>query len=357
VGKLILKQVFIYKDTRLIYQRVYGKAFDVNLLPEIINSIKQDKRGNSIQNLGSYDFFKNRISYLYDIGNEIFIILITGLSTREKIINQELNRLKDHFLMLFKDLLQDESINVINEAMDPFIDSIHRNLKPKISLVGYSGVGKTTISKLIKADEIPMQHIATINGEVSTIKIANLELLLWDFAGQEQFSLLWNRFIRGSDAVLIISDSTIENVDKNSFFLELVRKEAPYAHVAIIANKQDRNNALKIDNIEKILSIKTYTMIAIDINNRLKMMQIIADLLEINAEISPLLRPLVERDHLIQDAEDALLNGELLKSAEIFMKISYLCIELGDISLSKEFNEKSEKIKNFFKNQMQNDKI
>ena len=109
MGKLILKQVFIYKDTRLIYQRIYGKAFDVNLLPEIINSIKHDKRGNSIQNLGSYDFFKNRISYLYDIGNEIFFILITGLSTREKIINQELNRLKDHFLMLFKDLLQDES--------------------------------------------------------------------------------------------------------------------------------------------------------------------------------------------------------------------------------------------------------
>jgi len=352
VGKLILKQVFIYKDTHLIYQRIYGKALDLSVISDIISSIKQDKKGNLTQDIGSYDFFKNRISYLYDSGNEIFFILITGLSTREKIINQELNRLKNHFYMLFKEILQDESINVINEAIDPFIDSIHRNLKPKISLVGYSGVGKTTISKLIKADEIPMQHIATINGEVSTIKIANLELLLWDFAGQEQFSLLWNRFIRGSDAVLIISDSTIENVDKNNFFLELVRKEASYAHVAIIANKQDRNNTLKIDNIEKLLGLKTYSMIAIDLNNRLKMMQIIADLLEMNAEISPLLRPLIERDNLMQDAEGALLNGDLLKSAEIFMKISYLCIELGDISLSKEFNEKSEKIKSYFKNKM-----
>lgn len=349
MGDVILKQVFIYKDTRLLYQRIYGNALDITSLPGILSSIKQDIEGNISNKRGSYNFFKNKISFLYDREYNLFFILVTGLVNREENINNEINKLKTHFLMLFKDYLQNSEIEIIKEAIDPFIDSIHRNFKPKISLVGFSGVGKTTISRLIKADEIPMQHIATINGEVSTIKIANLQFLLWDFAGQEQFSLLWNRFIRGSDAVLIISDSTIENVDKNKFFLELIRKESPYASIALIANKQDRTNALKTDEIEKLISIKTYSMIAIDVNNRLKMMQIIADLLEINAEISPLLKPIIERDDLIREAENTLLNGDLIKSAEIFMKISYLCIEIGDTSLSKEFKEKSDKIKNYLK--------
>ncbi|MHA1460526.1 MAG: ADP-ribosylation factor-like protein, partial [Promethearchaeota archaeon] len=219
----------------------------------------------------------------------------------------------------------------------------------KISLVGFSGVGKTTTTRLIKAEEIPMEHMPTITGDIATIKIGKLHFHLWDFAGQEQFSYLWNNFIKGSDAVLLITDSTLENVEKSKFFLELIKEQAPQAHTSVIGNKQDLDDAMKPEQIEKILGLKTYSMIAKDSGNRDKMITIIADILEMSAEVSPLLKPLLERDTYTEEAVKALEEARFEDAAMYFEKISDLCIELGDDSLGKEFYEKSQKIKTMIK--------
>ena len=208
-------------------------------------------------------------------------------------------------------------------------------------------MGKTTSTNLICAGEIPSVHIPTITGKISTVKIGKLYFHLWDFAGQEQFGYLWNDFILGSDAVLIITDSTLENVEKSRFFVELVKQRAPYAHVAVIGNKQDLPNALNIEKIEKILGVKTYSMVAVDPANRDKMVQIIADILGISTDASPLLKPLFERDELIAQARISLENGDIAQTAEYFERISDLCLELGDDGLYKEFYEKAKKLKGY----------
>lgn len=83
-------------------------------------------------------------------------------------------------------------------------------------------------------DEIPLQHVPTITGEIATIKIGKLFFRLFDFAGQEQFKFLWKGFIKESDAVLVVTDSTIKNVEKSKFFLELINKEVPHARAALL---------------------------------------------------------------------------------------------------------------------------
>jgi hypothetical protein len=85
-------------------------------------------------------------------------------------------------------------------------------------------------------------------------------------------------------------------------------------------------------------------MIAIDLKNREKMIQIIADILDMSVEISPLLKPLFERDKLINKAQLTLERGVFKQTAIYFEKIADICIELGDDSLGKEFYEKSEKL-------------
>jgi small GTP-binding protein len=271
-------------------------------------------------------------------------IFISDLSDDFNRIKIELIRIKEEFLNLFKDNLESNIDLSVLDLLDPITDKIHRNLKPKISLVGFSGVGKTTIIQLIKAAELPIEHIPTITGDVATVKIGRLHFLLWDFAGQEQFSFLWNKFIKGSDAVLIISDSTLENIEKSKFFLELIGEEAPYAHAAVIGNKQDLPNSLNVEDIERIFGIKTYSMVAIDPNNREKMIKIIADILDMNATVSPLLKPIVDRDILMNEAQIALQSGDLKQAAKDFEKIADICIEIGDDSLGKEFYLKSEKL-------------
>jgi len=293
----------------------------------------------------THDVYKYRVSYISEKERKLIFLFVTGLTDKAENIEKELKKCKKEFLDLFGDILDHKFDEKTFEVFDPTIDAIHRNLRPKLSLVGFSGVGKTTITKLIKAEEIPMQHVPTITGDIATIKIGKLHFHLWDFAGQEQFSYLWTNFIKGSDAVLLITDSSLENVEKSKFFLELIKEQAKNAHTAVIGNKQDLDESMKPDQIEDILGLKTYSMTAIDPVNRDKMIQIIADILEMNAEVSPLLQPLLERDKLAEEAEDALENANFAKAATLFEKISDLCIDLGDDSLSKEFYQKSEKIK------------
>ncbi|MHA1756644.1 MAG: ADP-ribosylation factor-like protein, partial [Promethearchaeota archaeon] len=346
---IILRQVYIYKDDELLYYRHFGKALKREIFDNLIEELRRDAFAGGLTKVQYHDYYKYRISYTTEPELGLIFVFVTGLTDNFENIKKELIRCKKEFLNLFEDILHHRFDAKTFEIFDPTVDSIHRNLRPKISLVGFSGVGKTTITRLIKAEEIPMQHIPTITGDIATIKIGKLHFHLWDFAGQEQFSYLWNNFIKGSDAVLLITDSTLENVEKSKFFLELIKERAPHAHTAVIGNKQDLEGAMKPEQIEKILGLKTYSMVAKDPSNRDKMIQIIADVLEMSAEVSPLLKPLLERDKLTEEATKAIEDGDFEKAALLFEKISDLCIELGDDSLGREFYEKAQKIKNMLK--------
>ncbi|MBN1800214.1 MAG: GTP-binding protein [Candidatus Lokiarchaeota archaeon] len=306
-------------------------------------------RGSEDEVLKFHDYFKFKVSYITDKQKDLLIIFVTGLSDSFDYIKKELKKCKKDFLNLFGDILEQECDAKTFNVFDPSVDAMHRNLKPKISLCGFSGVGKTTTTRLIKAEEIPMQHVPTITGDIATIKIGKLQFSLWDFAGQEQFSYLWTNFVKGSDAILLITDSTIENVEKSKFFLELIKEQAPNAHTAVIANKQDLEGAMPPTQIEKVIGLKAYSMIANREENREKMIQIIADVLEMNADVSPLLKPLRERDQIMEKAKNALELGNLQDAAELFERISDFCIEMGDDTLGKEFFEKASKIKGMLK--------
>ncbi|MFX1278110.1 MAG: ADP-ribosylation factor-like protein [Promethearchaeota archaeon] len=340
----MLRQVYILKEGNILYNKNFGKSLSIEDFQKHIQEIVEETEKGT--NLDSYDYFKYKIVYSQVENEDLMFTFVTDINDDVRRSKEELNKLKKEFLDTFGDNL-DGLDPVLMEILAPIIDTIHRNLKTKISLVGFSGVGKTTTTNLICADEIPSVHIPTITGKISTVKIGKLYFHLWDFAGQEQFSYLWNDFILGSDAVLIITDSTLENVEKSKFFIELIKEHAPYAHTAVIGNKQDLPDALSIEKIQEISGVKTYSMVAIDPNNRDKMIQIVADILEINTDVSPLLKPLFERDQLINKARECLEGGDIAQTAEYFEKISDLCLELGDDTLYKEFDEKARKLKSY----------
>ena len=343
----MLRQVYIIVNDVVLIARHYGKALSESEFSLILPDIKNDAFSRLGSESGSFNYYKYKVSYCGEKNLNLLIILVTGLSDDFNRIKTELFVLKKEFLNLFSDNLNGSIDPSMIEIINPTIDTIHRNLKPKIVLIGFSGVGKTTITKLIKQEEIPLEHIPTITGEVAAIKIGKLTYFLWDFAGQEQFSFLWNKFIRGSDAVLLVTDSTHENIEKSKFFLELIKEEAPYANSAIIGNKQDMPNAVKVEDIERIMGLKTYSMIATEPGNRDKMIKIIADVLDMSVEISPLLKPLYERDLLIGQAQEALQNSLFKETIIYFEKIADLCIEIGDDSLAKDFYEKSKNLKKY----------
>ncbi len=341
----MLRQVYIILNDNIIYQRNYAKGLDNSLFSNINTKIKKtafSKFGNEI---GSFEFFELNLTYIVEKSLNIIFLLVSGLGEAFENIKPQLYKFKKEFLDFYGDNIQDINLTLITDVMNSIVDVIHRNLKPKISIIGFSGVGKTTTTQLIKSEEIPMHHIPTITGEIATIKIGKLEFFLWDFAGQDQFDFLWEKFIRGSDAVLLMTDSTLANLDKSKYFCELANRIVPYARLAVIANKQDLPGAMKVKDIERLMDKKTYSMVAIEPKNRTKMIRIIADVLDMDPQVSPLLKPLFERDVLIDKAQNNLKKGAFNEVVDIFDEISNLCIELGDDSLAIEFQKKAERLR------------
>jgi len=345
----MLRQFFIILNDDIIYQRNYAKGLDDTFFSNIYMKIKKAALSKFGAEVGSFEIFEYKLSYTVEKDLNLIILMISGLGDEFENIKPQLNKFKKEFLDIYGDSIKDIELTIITEVIDPMVDAIHKNLKPKISLIGFSGVGKTTTTKLIKAEEIPMQHTPTITGEVATIKIGKLHFLLWDFAGQEEFGFLWEKFINGSDAVLLITDSTLKNLEKSRYFFELVNKVVPYARLAVIANKQDLDEALNVQDIERLLGQKTYPFIAINPENRTKMIRIIADLLDMDPEVSPLLKPLFERDSLMSEAQKALEKGAFSEAVELFEKIGNTCFELGDDSIALDFQSKAEKLRTALK--------
>jgi len=345
----MLCEVYIILKDKILFKREFAKGLEDSLFSRILPKIKQDTFSKFGNEMGGYDFYRYKISFIIDKNYDLMIIFVSGLTDNFDLIKVELHNLKKDFIDFYRPTLKKGLDIILSEDIGPMLDKIHKNLCPKISLIGYAGVGKTTITQLIKEGEIPMEHIPTIHRNHAIVKLGKLYLSVWDFAGQEQFSFLWNKFIRGSDAVLLITDSSSENVEGSKFFLNLINDEVPYSHSAVIGNKQDLPTSIDIETIEKLLGLKAYPMIAINPENKVKMIQIIAELLEIDPEVSPLLRPLLEKEKLILEVENALESGNIDQALSYYKKINGLCIELGDYSLAVEYQEKTENLKNMVK--------
>ena len=343
----MLKQVYIILNDKIIYHRSYSKGISSSLLINIYLSIKNEAFSQIGEDIGTHDFFESRILYLVDKELNLLFLFVLGFSDDVENAKPFIKNLKKKFMNNYSQNITEIDFTHKDEELKLIVDEIQRNFRVKISIVGLSGVGKTTTTRLIKSEEVPTEHIPTITGKVATIKLEGVNLYLWDFAGQTQFDYLWERFMTGSDAILLMTDSTQINMEKNKNFIDISSKAVPFARIAIIANKQDLPGAMKIDEIENHMGQKTYSMVAIEPNSREKIIRIIADLLDLNPEVSPLLKPIFERDMLIKKSQNALEQGDLKQAVMYYDELFSLCNELGDDSKAIEFKNKADKLRIF----------
>ena len=307
----MLRQVYVLRGNEVIYKRAYGNALSNSEVEDLSFRILKEVKTSLGRTSGHFDYIKYRIAYNVEFENNLIFLFVTGLiDDYYRLIKPQLSSFEKQFFNRLGNQLKEKDLSkIIYTGINVMLDEMHRNLKPKIAVVGFAGVGKTTIKKLIKMDEIPLQHVPTITGEIATIKIGKLLFRLFDFAGQEQFKFLWKGFIKESDAVLVVTDSSMKNVEKSKFFIELINKEVPHARAAFIGNKQDLSNVMSPKEIETMTGMKTYPMVAKQKENRDKMIRIIADVLDMSTENSPLLKELFETTDL--SSETLVMFGDI----------------------------------------------
>ncbi|MFX0036237.1 MAG: ADP-ribosylation factor-like protein [Candidatus Hermodarchaeota archaeon] len=286
-----------------------------------------------------------RISYIIEKDFNLLFLFINSRNDDYIVIKKEISTCKDNFLTLFKENLEKHIDSDILKAFDPVIYSIQNKFPPVISLVGDKGTGKTTIINLIRTNTIPFLHDSKISGEIGTLKLGKIHILIRDFTGEEEIGFLWNNFINGTDAVFVVVDSKPETIEKSKFFLKKIEEQTPFAYPAVLCNKQDVIKILNTTQIEEIMGLKTYAVIAANPEYKEKLIHIILETLEMYDETLPLLNLLYERDLLIKEFEEELIKANFEKANSLYEKIFDVCSIVGDNPLEMEFHKKYQEMK------------
>ncbi len=134
----------------------------------------------------------------------------------------------------------------------------------KIAILGFGGVGKTTFLHALREEFLLFDQGIGVSSKKTSEKIRNLNIVVWDLAGQSRFSILWAKMIANAQIVVIITDSTLENVLRSKKLVSLVKEEVPDARIIAMANKQDLPTALKPERVSEILGVPTDGISAID---------------------------------------------------------------------------------------------
>jgi small GTP-binding protein len=260
------------EQENMIYSKEYAKSetrenlveFLVNLT-HFLRSVDLDEKTEFMNVASSRIFYSQREPFTF--------MFVADKADDSAQIEEKMGQLVDSFMRDYSNLaMANQSLDGFDEKVDEIAVTM-----VKVAILGFAGVGKTTTLHLLRGETLPLIHDPTIGVSIKKLpeEVENANIVLWDLAGQSRFSILWAKMIANAQVVVIVTDSTLENVLRSKKLVSLVKEEVPDAKVIGIANKQDLPTALTPERVGQILGLPTYELVAIDISYRDRLIQII----------------------------------------------------------------------------------
>jgi len=116
----------------------------------------------------------------------------------------------------------------------------------KLTILGYWGVGKTSITNAFTDKEIPSMYIPTIGSNIirKEYKFEDkyIKVNIWDIGGQRSFNPLNPVFFSNIDAAFLVFDLTNPKetlLELKQTYLDNLRNKSPECIIFLIGNKSD----------------------------------------------------------------------------------------------------------------------
>ncbi|MCK5151685.1 MAG: GTP-binding protein [Candidatus Thorarchaeota archaeon] len=269
----MIRSIYILEGTgNIVFTKEYAEIESRATLVEFLVNLTSFLGTVGLE--GKTEFMNLSTSrFFYAVRDEFTFIFIADKADDFSQIEEKVGQLVDIFM---KEYIEMARTHQSLDGFDEKVDEIAVTMV-KVAILGFAGVGKTTTLHLLRGETLPLVHDPTIGVSIKKLpeEVENANIVLWDLAGQSRFSILWAKMIANAQVVVIVTDSTLENVLRSKKLVSLVKEEVPDAKIIGIANKQDLPTALTPERVGQILGVGTYELVAIDISYRDRLIQII----------------------------------------------------------------------------------
>ncbi len=277
----MIREIHIFKEGQTLYQDVIVRNKDLETASVMMLVATSAKK---LQEWKIDSMEIERFRYVYMTSHDTqFIVTMDRQSSIQK-VNEAMMSLVSKFMTVFESTLENNEWKSTDYS--PFgagFRKIVGKIPVKLCLAGHGGTGKTTLLELatLPSRGPPQEYVPTFFGDKALLK-ADFDpyiFSIFDLGGQDRFVQEWGKIIRSGSLVVIVTDSTKDNMAwTKRVAYPVLKTELPYARAIAIANKQDLKGALSPEEVSQHLGVPAYGMQANQRDFRERWLKLLKDL-------------------------------------------------------------------------------
>ncbi len=277
----MIREMHIFKEGQTLYQDVIVGNKDLET-SSVMMLVATSAKKLQEWKIDSMEIERFRYVYMNSHDTQ-FIVTMDRQSSIQK-VNQAMMSLVSKFMTVFESTLENNEWKSTDYS--PFgagFRKIVGKIPVKLCLAGHGGTGKTTLLELatLPSRGPPQEYVPTFFGDKALLK-ADFDpyiFSIFDLGGQDRFVQEWGKIIRSGSLVVIVTDSTKDNMAwTKRVAYPVLKTELPYARAIAIANKQDLKGALSPEEVSQHLGVPAYGMQANQRDFRERWLKLLKDL-------------------------------------------------------------------------------
>ncbi len=259
----MIREIHVFKEGKTLFEDVIvpNKDLDTKAVMMLVSSSCKKLQEWKIDSMEI-----ERYRYIYMNSHDTQFILTMDRQASAQKASEALMNMVSKFMTVYENMLETDEWK--STDFSPFKEDFRKivsRIPVKVCLAGHGGTGKTTLLELatLPSQAPPQEYVPTFFGDKALLK-ANFDpyvFSMFDLGGQDRFVQEWGKIIRSGSIVVIVTDSTKENLSwTKRVAYPVLKAELPYARAIAVANKQDLPGALSPDEVGRKLGVPAYGM-------------------------------------------------------------------------------------------------